>query len=341
MFNNVNQWPLEHWHIEVSSKCSLQCPRCTRQEVPNGLINTDLGLDWFEKNFMDIIPKVKKITFCGDDGDPIYCRDFLKICEWIKKNNPLCQIVMITNGSYKTEEWWSKLAHTLDEQDHIHFSIDGDHSSNVKYRVNADWDSIITGIATLNEQGCRAFKTWATIAFKFNIESLDFLRCMARDKKFDYFQLTRSSKFGSNYEAYPKDDPLEPNSDYVAQGRFTRTIEHLSDRQWVDSCLETFTKRYHTQQAVAGIQALCSVGNKGLYINSQGRFYPCCWTGLRYEHNRNVFDYINQQDRTLAEVLDDPKWSKLHNSFLNGSCPQECQEKCSANKWNLEHATSW
>lgn len=341
MFINANQWPLEHWHIEVSSKCSLQCPRCTRQEVPNGLVNTDLRLEWFEKNFTDIISKVKKITFCGDDGDPIYCRDFLEICEWIKNKNPNCQIVMITNGSYKTEDWWSKLSHILTEQDHIHFSIDGHHASNVKYRVNADWDSIMMGIATLNKENCRAFKTWATIAFKFNINSLDFMRWMARDKKFDYFQLTRSSKFGSNYEAYPKDDPLEPESEYVSQGRFTRSIEHLSDREWQDSCIDTFTDRYQTQQAVNGIQPLCSVGNKGLYINSQGKFYPCCWTGLRYEHNRNVFDYIDQSNKTLTEVLDDPNWVKLSDSFKDNSCPQECKEKCSAKKWNIEHATSW
>ena len=25
---------LDHWHIEVSSICTLKCPRCTRTEVP-------------------------------------------------------------------------------------------------------------------------------------------------------------------------------------------------------------------------------------------------------------------------------------------------------------------
>jgi hypothetical protein len=67
----------------------------------------------------------------------------------------------------------------------------------------------------------------------------------------------------------------------------------------------------------------------------------CSWTGLRYEHNRNVFDYIDQNNKTLTEVLDDPNWIKLSNSFEDNTCPQECKEKCSANKWNLEHATSW
>ena len=27
------------------------------------------------------------------------------------------------------------------------------------------------------------------------------------------------------------------------------------------------------------------------YLNAQGNFYPCCWTGLRYDHNKNIFNY--------------------------------------------------
>ena len=34
-----------HWHIEISSKCTLKCPRCARQEVPDTLINTELDFD--------------------------------------------------------------------------------------------------------------------------------------------------------------------------------------------------------------------------------------------------------------------------------------------------------
>ena len=65
---------LWHWHIEISSKCTLRCPRCTRQEVPEGLVNKELRLPFFRKNFTPefINEHVEKITFCGDDGDPIY-----------------------------------------------------------------------------------------------------------------------------------------------------------------------------------------------------------------------------------------------------------------------------
>ena len=40
-----------HWHIEISSKCTLRCPRCARQEVPDTLVNTELDLEFFQRNF--------------------------------------------------------------------------------------------------------------------------------------------------------------------------------------------------------------------------------------------------------------------------------------------------
>ena len=342
MFINSNNWPLEHWHIEISSKCSLRCPRCTRQEVPDGLVNTDLSLDWFEKNFFELLPQVKKITFCGDDGDPIYARNFIEIIGRIKSINPFTQIVIVTNGSYKTVDWWQQLTRLLDSQDHIHFSLDGwDQDSNQLYRINSDWHSIIAGIKALEENSVRVFTTWAAIAFKFNQDRIEHMMEMARELKFDYFQITHSTKFGSNYAAYPKDDALEPRSELVAKGRFTRQITNLSNRFWQDTCVQDYIKRYREPVTAGKINPLCSVGNKGLYINSLGKFYPCCWTGLRYQHNMGIFNYVDQDNKTIPQVLDDTNWSKLFDSMKDDSCPNECQEKCNKNLWTMEHATSW
>ena len=82
------------------------------------------------------------------------------------------------------------------------------------------------------------------------------------------------------------------------------------------------------------------IGNKGLYINADGKFYPCCWTALRYQHNKNIFNYIDL-NKTLPEVLDNPMWQKLFADLVFGEGPKECFEKCSAKKWSVEHATSW
>ena len=337
-FENKHGWPLEHWHIEPCSKCSLQCPRCSRQEVPEGLVNNDLSLEWFKENFTGkLLTDVRKLTFCGDDGDPVYAKDLLKILAWFRENNSVVQFVIVTNGSYKTKSWWEQLNGILNEKDHIHFSLDGwDQESNNIYRVNCDWESIMLGVATLKKT--KAYKTWAAIAFKFNEDKIDHMRGMAEQLAFDNFQLTLSTKFNKNYSSYPVNDPLQPSDRYIATGRFTRTTTALSDKNWRDNCIEIFTKKfYDTDKEQKSIIPLCMIGNKGLYINAKGEFKPCCWTGLRYEHNKNIFHYIDF-DKNLTEVLENPLWSTLFNNF---GAVRECGEKCSANKWNLDHATSW
>ena len=342
MFLNIHNWPLEHWHIELCSKCSLKCPRCSRQEVPEGLVNRYLSLEWFKSNFTGkLLTNVRKLTFCGDYGDPIYAKDFLKILTWFRENNNKVQFVIVTNGSYKTKKWWEELGSILNQKDHIHFSLDGwDQESNNLYRVNCNWSSIILGINALRDSD--VYKTWAAIAFKFNESHLDHMEKKAKRLGFDCFQLTLSTKFGKNYGHYPKDDPLQPSDHYIATERFTRTLKNLSDKQWHDNGLDTFTKRFNNENSKnQTIVPLCMIGNKGLYINAEGKFYPCCWTGLRYQHNKNIFNYIDRADKTLENVLDDPMWGKLFLDMKMGSAPFECHEKCSAKKWNQEHATSW
>jgi MoaA/NifB/PqqE/SkfB family radical SAM enzyme len=189
-----------HFHIEVSSKCTLRCPRCARAEVPDSLINTELDLEFFKRNFTPefVLANVEKITFCGDDGDPIYAHDLIPIIEYLKDIKPI-EIVIITNGSHKKLDWWIQLGKLLDSNDSVHFSIDGyDNASNNLYRVNSDYESIIAGLQTLRATS-RCQIVWAAIAFKFNEEKLDLMQEFARQLGVDRFQLTKSTKFGSVY----------------------------------------------------------------------------------------------------------------------------------------------
>ena len=116
----------DHWHIEPSSICTLKCPRCPRAEVPDSLLNRQLTLDFFKDQIgQDTARKIRKITFCGNDGDPIYCRDLVDIIVWFKTLNPQISITVITNGSYKSPDWWQYLGKVLDANDEVHWSLDG------------------------------------------------------------------------------------------------------------------------------------------------------------------------------------------------------------------------
>ena len=66
-------WQLYHWHIEPSSKCSLRCPRCPRQEHPDiSWMQKEISLAEFKRVFThDMLEQTQRFTMCGDVGDPM------------------------------------------------------------------------------------------------------------------------------------------------------------------------------------------------------------------------------------------------------------------------------
>lgn len=334
-----------HFHIEVSSKCTLRCPRCARQEVPDTLVNTELDLNFFKRNFTKefVLQNVEKITFCGDDGDPIYAHDLVAIIRYLKQIKPI-EIVIVTNGSHKKTEWWQELAQVLTDKDTVHFSIDGwDNDSNNLYRINSNFDTIQQGIQTLikNSQ-CRT--VWAAIAFRFNQDRLPDMISQAQQWGMDGFQITKSTKFAKIYPSYGPHDLLEPSSDYISTShRFERQTVILSMRglnNHVHLVHPINLDLYNKSKEINGVRPLCSIGNKGLYIDARGRLFPCCWVANRYAHNsewKAIATKFDLQQRTLADAVADDFWSTTFQKFGW----QECQTKCSAARVDEKYATEW
>jgi MoaA/NifB/PqqE/SkfB family radical SAM enzyme len=331
-----------HWHIEISSKCTLKCPRCARTEVPDTLVNTELKADFFKSNFTPefIQNNVEKITFCGDDGDPIYARDLIPVIKYFKSIKPV-KIVIVTNGSYKGSEWWQQLGILLDANDHIHFSLDGwDQASNEQYRINSDWISITAGITAFRFVS-DAYMTWDSIAFSFNQDRLKDMEQLARKLRFDQFQITRSTKFHKIYSAYPENDQLQPRDELISSNyRFQREIINLSGRIESTIGFDTNLALYQTAKEINGVKALCGIGAKGLFINSRGDFFPCCWVANRYSHNNEWLDLgrsFNLNKKPLDLVLKDAFWDEKFENFSWN----ECKTKCNISVVNQQYATEW
>jgi MoaA/NifB/PqqE/SkfB family radical SAM enzyme len=332
---------LWHFHIEISSKCTLACPRCARQEVPDTLVNTELDLEFFKRNFtVGFIKKnVEKITFCGDDGDPIYAHDLIPVIKYIKDVKPTVEIVIITNGSHKKLSWWVQLGKILDTKDSVHFSIDGyDNISNNKYRVNSDYDSIIAGLQTLRTTS-RCQIVWAAIAFQFNENQITSMQNFAKQLGVDRFQLTRSTKFAQVYPIYGPDDQLQPSPHFISKTqRFEREVIDFTFRQ--NPTAKINYELYESVKENKLITPLCSIGNKGLYISAQGLLYPCCWVANRYSHNnewQEIAKRFNLHESSLQDCIEDSFWRDTFQSYKW----HECQTKCAANVVDEKYATEW
>lgn len=358
-------WQLYHWHFEVSGKCTLKCPRCPRNDTaPVPWINKELSLEFFKKILTPDLLKntVRRITMCGDIGDPIYASEFLDIIEYIKQHNPKIHIFTITNGSYRKPEWWKRLATISNEYDTINFSIDGyDNQSNNLYRVGSDWDSIMTGMNIMCKESS-AFVYWATIIFSFNQDYRERIKAQATEIGCDGVQFTYSTKFGSKYgEAYGGlEDPLEPRDEFVSKThRYDRELITLSDRQPLtqDYFKENKQKYIEVKQKHNSfVTPMCSIGNRGLYVSADGVLHPCSWVSFPYvtmSTDRKTINYkdsfhqmhrdkLNLNSRSLQQVLDDDVWSKLFDSFDNPTQAWvECEQKCNCNLVNEEYAVGW
>jgi MoaA/NifB/PqqE/SkfB family radical SAM enzyme len=359
-------WQFYHWHLEPSAVCALKCPRCPRVEHPDTpWLNKNMTLEFVKKFFtVDMLTNhVKRVTMCGDVGDPIYCKEYIEICRYIKSVNPNIHIFTITNGSYKKPEWWRELASVLNDRDTINFSIDGyDDASNNLYRINSNFDSIISGIKAVREVNKDVFLAWATIIFSFNQDHLDNIVDQARALDMDAVQWTRSTKFGSVYGGYGGDtDPLEPRPEFISSThRYEREVVNISGRvQDNVDYLEHNKKQYYKikeEYKDAPIIPLCEIGNRGVYVNAEGVIFPCSWTSFPYTSLTYDDKTINWQDsffakhrdtmnlnnRSFEEIINDPLWSKCSNGFTDPTKTWvECGQKCSSKVVDQAYAVGW
>lgn len=358
-------WQLYHWHFEVSAKCTLKCPRCPRNDTaPVPWMNKELDLNFFKKTLSPELlqTQVKRITMCGDIGDPIYASEYLDIIRYIKEQNPKIHIFTITNGSYRKKEWWEEFASISNEYDTVNFSIDGfDHQSNNLYRIRSDWDSIITGMKVMC-QNSSAFVNWATIVFKFNQDHLEQIKQQAQTIGCDGLQLTYSTKFGSKYgTAYGGEhDDLEPRSEYVSKThRYERHFIPLSNRQinntdYIKTNQIYFEKTKNKHNTF--VTPMCSIGNRGLYVSADGVLHPCSWVSFPYTtlgterktiEFKNSFhqlhrEKLNLNTRSLTDLLNDNIWQKLFGTFDDHKQAWvECEQKCSSHLVDENYGVGW
>jgi len=311
---------IEHIHMEISSKCTLKCPRCPRTELAPKILNNEISLDKFTNSFnKEILQKIKVLTFEGDFGDPIYASSLTSICKYIRKNSNV-QIRITTNGSYKKHNWWRMLGHTLNEHDVVTFSIDGwDQESNQKYRVNSDFDSIILGAKTLRQYS-NCIMIWKSIYFKFNENDFYKMESLAKELKFDIFETIQSTKFDNQY-LINGIDPLKPVNKVSNKSIFIRESVNISDRDV--KLLVSIPKKIHPW-------AKCLNHEKNMFISVTGNVYPCPWFNSGYVDNpfaKTHGNKFNIFDRSLDEILKDPDW-KILTDLFNHDPLEICKLKC-------------
>ncbi len=286
-------------------------------------MNQEVSLADFKSGFpIDVLSNIEHFIFCGDIGDPIYATEFLEIIEYVKQNSDV-RIRIVTNGSYKKTIWWQRLGCLLDHHDQVTFSIDGwDNASNNQYRINSDFDSILTGIKSLRASSECCIQ-WSAIYFSFNQDKIADMREMAKSLGCDNFKTVKSSKFDGRY-AYNNIDFLKPADNLVAS---TLVYEVEVSTLRTNKYASVSSK----QPTVAHKWARCLKHEKDLFIGVDGLVVPCPWFNNGYQYNDFVTknrDRLSIKNRPFFEIINDTNlWAELIDSFDTN--PLEiCKLKC-------------
>jgi len=272
----------------------------------------------------------------GNYGDPImypYLLEVVKMC----KDIGVAQVTLSTNGSAQTEEWWIELASIMQKPDKVIFAIDGLEDTNHLYRVNSKWNIIMRNAKAFIANG--GIARWDFIGFAHNEHQIDEARQLAEDMGFVKFRYKKSNRYvipthyeGEEVEAIETKKELTfVAKQHVAKNK--RKIESKTAEQ-KEKALATIlaeptkTKSNTTNKVddvikkhkgfdnyVKVTEIACQTKrDKSIFIDYQGKVWPCCWQGHYYskighdmatprriEDNKNMWDRYGEDFNDLSK----------------------------------------
>ena len=199
-------------------------------------------------------------------GDPCAAPNFLEVCKAVKSKSPQSTIIVSTNGGLRNEKFWHDLAHCLTANDIVIFAIDGLKDTNHIYRVNVDYEKVISNATAFINAGGTAH--WQFIPFKHNQHQVNEAESIANSLGFKSFFIKPSYRFVLDnmlgVERYGANNTLlEPPTDNDKVHPLVRIDKKFTTEQWKHSSnnskIECYAKR-----------------TSSIYIDYQGRLFPCC-----------------------------------------------------------------
>jgi len=344
-------------HLELTSRCNLLCPMCGRTTGMDGdniklkkrddLDLTDTDPRVIQQALEDMKPFLPNHVFInGNYGDPImypYLLEVVKMC----KDIGVAQVTLSTNGSAQTEAWWIELASIMRKPDKVIFAIDGLEDTNHLYRVNSKWNIIMRNAKAFIANG--GIARWDFIGFAHNEHQIDEARQLAEDMGFVKFRYKKSNRYviPTHYEG-EEVEAIETKKEltFVAKQHVAKNKKNIESKtaDQKEKALATIlaeptkTKSNTTNKVddvikkhkgfdnyVKVTEIACQTKrDKSIFIDYQGKVWPCCWQGHYYskighdmatprriEDNKNMWkrygkDFNDLSKHSLFDILKTP-----------------------------------
>ena len=278
-----------HVHVELTTKCNARCPQCPRNffgmDYNSGYPVTELTFDNFRHIFTDqLLDQLREgrwspelndwvlpgIQFNGNLGDFAAARDAREICHFLAKQG--INIDISTNGSLRNTNWWASLALPGVK---IGFAIDGLEDTHSLYRIDTQWNRVISNAKAFIDAGGHAI--WRFIRFDHNQHQESDCRALAKELGFAEFEIQGDQAGRVNGPVFDRQGGFQkwlsnddqnrslPDTDELIVNHHTwfdpDTLKDPADNK--DIKIECLHKRMLT-----------------IYIAADGSVYPCCFMGF-------------------------------------------------------------
>ena len=327
---------IRHIDIEITNNCNALCPQCTRTPKDGSVVQYGdfLNFNTFKDRFTpSFLNQLEVISFNGNTGDSVMHPDVIDFCQYVVEHSTGV-VSLMTNGSMRDKLFWSKLGQIFNTtRTRVKFALDGLADTHELYRVNTDWDLILSHAKSFIDAGGQA--VWQMIVFKHNQDQIEACRTMAKEYGFVEFDLVKSDRF-------PADGELK----VYKRGEYSHTINKAT--------VELTTNKVDKSQSFKKISfdntnIQCkSQEIKWLGIYADGTVWPCCfmmgfhkmtspWTAPIRNHINKYLELgtdlstINLNVHSIEEILASKFYQKsLTDSFSkypNPVCISHCSKK--------------
>lgn len=309
---------IEHLHIELTTRCNARCPLCMRNyrglDYNGGYPLTELSIADIQHICQpDLLRQLTMVLFNGNLGDFGLAKDAAEIVEYFVQQG-VPRIVVSTNGSMRTPDWWARLALPGVR---IGFALDGiDQATHSLYRQDTNWETVIANATAFIQAGGQA--VWRFVPFDHNRDQEQACRALAKELGFAEFENIYDGR--DNSPVYSRDGEfthwIGADADALSRPPPPASAMLESHITWFNS------KTIKNPKDTEPFNFVCEhLRQKEIYIAADGTVYPCCFLGY------------------YPQTMHHPGNEQLKEMVMENNALEYSLEHCL--KWFEQVETSW
>lgn len=241
--------------VEATTRCNAWCSQCARSkggyELADHMALEDLDTTRY-REILDQFDNLETVDFCGTYGDAIAAPNIVELTQLTKKYTK--KIIIRTNGSLRSTDWWIAFANILKDHDHeVWFCLDGLEDTHEKYRQATNFNTIIENAKSFMSAG--GIAVWQFIPWEHNEHQiLDCIR-LSQQLGFKRFEFIKNVRLM-----------------YTPRDYRTGTITEL--KKWSRNSNMSKYEQVKSEVKKENCQHLTQ---PSYYVNASGKISNCCY----------------------------------------------------------------